>query len=661
MATEIKPNPVAKFGPIGAPILGGVLLIGFVCAVQFSGSMSEEQTKLEKASKDVNSRLAAPTPGLPPSTLPDVSAVLDMVSADERKPYAPIAGETKLANLPVVVKVNVELTPLSEFETFDENKDGFWDEREFRASPYYGLPGKVGQFKEWDRHKDAAGKVDQKISRAEYDDPPVEDDERFKQLDKNGVDGLTAPDEISNEDALKWDRPPYDGKISLEEFKGRFAADESVDLGAVKSVGVTVDLEKMEIVVTWETPELGTVPPDITYLIERFSPETVEARKKEYGKRVAKYTADLQKWEADFDKWWNGPTADDADDPARTEKNVEPDRRKALPKFEQITPKPVMPEEPQAWEAYAEATGNEFRDVGFETDATYTYAVRAMTGKPLKRGVAHDIKYGSKTASARVVQPTHPVRVPNRVVMSWNGTSSGTSVNITLTKWLRYGIGQESVWYKVSINEAVDSATSATVGGEYSANQIAKDRQGKAFKAGETTPADIATILPSGAKMDFRTGYRFVANTGQGSILNHAELGDYELPKATRSPAAVQAAPAVDSTLEIRVVSVASLSRNTVATFEITRWHQVGDKWYRVVLTRSKVKTGEEAGASINLDSPGEGVKVYDTAGEELKSSALTAIKGGMVDMLAGKFDGLDERSVKLGSDKLDLFGTLYR
>jgi len=668
MATETKPNPLAQWGPIGAPALGGILLVVFIAVVYFGGDISGEQAKLDKTVRDVNTRRSSDKALLPATTLPSVTSVVKMVSPAEREPYKAIEGETKLANLPVFVKVTVQDRVQNEFEEYDtdEPKDGRWSEREFKVTPYAGGSGQVRDFKNWDRDKSGY------IERKEYDDPPVEEEERFRQLDKSDDKVLTAPDEISSADMLAWDED-FDDKITLQEFKDRYKAKEWVDLGPVKSVGVSADLEKMEIVVTWETPEVTTVPPDITYRIERYSPETVEQRRKDYGKAVGRYTDALQKWEAAFDKWWLLPTEDDKDAPERTNKAAEPNRRAAMDIFAKVTPRPVKPEEPSDWEVLGvEATGNEYRDLSFETDATYTYAVRAVTGKKLKRGQKPDLVWknnGDKLCSVAVVQPTHPVRVPNRIVMSWNGTAGGTAVNVTLSKWLRYGTSNaDFAWYKVSIVESVDSNTSPNLGGEYTATQISKDRQGKAFKAGDTTPADIGTLLPSGTKMDFRTGFRFVTNTGVGAIFNHQELGDYELPKASKAPMPAQPAPSTTATLEVRALATTAWLKTPMdVTFETTRWHQVEGKWYRVVLIRKRVKIGDEAGGTVDLNNPGEGVTVYDPTGAVMTSAQVKAIKVGTVDMMVGKFEGgigssAEERAtVKVGGEKFDLFGTLYK
>lgn len=656
MATETKANPIAQFGPIGAPALGGVLLVVFVSVVYFGGDISGQQSTLEKSISSVNERRNKNTPMLPPATLPSVTSVIDMTTPDDRAEYSAIAGEAKLANLPVLVKVNVQDRVLNEFEEYDvDPKDERWSEKEFRATPYPSTTGKTKDFKNWDRDGSKF------IERKEYDDPPVEDDERFRQLDKNEDNSLTAPDEISSEDLLAWDEN-FDDKVSLQEFKDRYKPKEWVDLGPVKSVGATVDPEKMEIVITWETPELTTVPPDIAYLIERYSPETVEQRKKDYGKRVARYTKELEAWEKAFDAWWNSAT-DAEDDGEKKNKDIITDKNKAMAAFAQIKPKPVMPAQPTEWEEVTVATGNEYRDASFETDATYTYAVRVLTGKPLKRGVKADGKYGERVQSVRVVQPTHPVRVPNRIVMAWDGTAGSSAVNIKLTKWLRYDDGTTMGWYRVTVTESVDSNTNPNLGGEYTANQI-KDRRGSAFKAGETSPADVPTIL-AGGKLDFRTGYRFVTNTGAGAILTHAELGDFELPKGTKPAMPAQAAPGTDATLEVRVLSCNNWGKTSMdATFELTRWHKVGEKWYRVVMVRKRVKNGADIGATVDFGAGAEGVTIYDTTGAVLTTAAAKALNGGSVDLNIGKFEGAtsDERAtVKVNGETMDLFGTMYK
>ncbi|MBE7493247.1 MAG: hypothetical protein HS108_16010 [Planctomycetes bacterium] len=652
MATESKPNPVAQFGPIAAPALGGLLLVVFVAVVYISGNISGEQARLDKAIRDVNARRDSSKAELPQSTLPSVTAVMDMVTPDNRDGYRAPEGERKLNSLPIVVRVTIQDREQNEFEEYDTDKDGRWSETEFRKSPYGSMGGRLGKFAEWDRNGDKF------IDQNEYKDPPKEDEERFKELDLNNDGFLTAPDEITSDELRKWDRPDvdnddtFDNKISLQEYKDRYKPDETVALAPVKSVGVTFDPERMEIVVTWDAP--AEVPSDASFLIERYSPETREQRRREHDGRVRKYNADLRAWEERFEKWWESP----AEDGQRKNKDVHPNKILAKQVFAKVDSPPVPPAQPEDWEIYAEATGNEFRDVGFETDATYTYAVRVLTGKPLKRGLKRDITYGSKRGSTRVVQPNHPVRVPNRVILSWN--SGGENTGIILTKWLRYGTGQDSAWYRVSITESVNNNTAPNLGGEYTAAQI-KERQGKVIKVGETAPADITSVLGSG-KMDFRTGYRFVTNTKDTALFTHPELGDFDLPKATKGNLPAQPAPSTESSLEVRVYGMTNYGRpNVDATFEITRWHQVDDKWYRVVMLRKKVRVGEEVGANCDFSSPPEGVKIYDSAGVLLNAAALRNIKGGTVNMTVGKFEGAAERHVTVGGEKFDLFGTLYR
>jgi hypothetical protein len=112
---------------------------------------------------------------------------------------------------------------------------------------------------------------------------------------------------------------------------------------------------------------------------------------------------------------------------------------------------------------------------------------------------------------------------------------------------------------------------------------------------------------------------------------------------------------------EIRVQAMGP--RGDSAWFEINRWHQVGTDWYRIEMIRN-VKKGAEAGGTVNLASPGEGVTIYK-AGERVEGPGLRALGGGSIDMSVGKFEGLGDgreaRMVKLGAEKFDLSGAIYR
>lgn len=650
MALETKSNPISQFGPIGAPILGGVLLVAFTAIAYFSGDIGGETANLNNKIRAINTERDRTTAKKPIDSMPSVSAVLDRLTPDDRPGYVPHPGQTTTTNLPVQVVVRIEAPVENEFDEVDADKNGYWDDREFRGSRYYEPKPrtKMGAFENWDRNGD------KKITLDEYKDPPIEDSERFNQLDKNDDKKLTAPDEITRDELLGWDSD-FDDAVSLQEFIDRYLPKEFVDLGAPTDVEVAADPEKMEIVVSWKTPALAKVADDVTWLVERYSPETLDARNKAHGKVLEKFAAALEAWEKDFDKWWNGPAAADA---AKKEKDLEPNIGKAKKKFEAIKPKPVEPPKPSVWDVAGVATGNEFRDVGFDTDVTYTYAVRMLTGKKLKRGQVADITYGDKLASPRATQAGHPVRVRNLVAMSWSGAAGANEANVVLSKWFRYGEGAESVWYRIHCREKIDNTTNPNLGGEYTATQLLKDHEGKAFKVGDTTtPADLATVVGA-AKIDFRTSYRFVTNTGAGTLLTSTERGDFELPKDTRAPQPAQAAPSTSSLMEVRVLAVTSKAAE--ATIEVTRWFQSQNEWFRIVTTR-KVKKGEEAGMVVNFAATTDGVEVFDSAGAKIGAAKIKTLVGGSADMTVGKYDGLDGRSVKIGSDTVDLFGALFK
>jgi len=651
MALETKSNPIAQFGPIAAPILGGVLLVVFAAVAYFSGDIGGETATLNNKIRAINTERDRTTAKKPIDSMPSVSAVLDRLSADDRPAYVPPAGQAATTNLPVQVIVRIEAPIENEFDEVDADKNGYWDDREFRASRYYEPKPrtKMGAFENWDRDGN------KQISREEYADPPIEDSERFNQLDKNDPKGfLTAPDEISREDLLAWDEN-FDDRVDLQEFIGRYYPKEFVDLGAPTDVEVAADPEKMEIVVSWKTPALAKVPDDVTWLIERYSPETLDARNKAHGKVLEKYAAALEAWEKDFEKWWNGPAASDA---TKKEKDLEPNLGKAKKKFEAIKAKPVEPPKPSVWDVAGVATGNDFRDVGFDTDVTYTYAVRMLTGKKLKRGQVADTTYGDKLASARASQAGHPVRVRNLLAMSWSGAAGANEASVVLSKWFRYGDGAESVWYRIQCREKIDNTVNPNLGGEYTATQLLKDHEGKAFKVGDNaTPADLATVVGA-AKIDFRTSYRFVTNTGAGTLLTSTERGDFELPKDTRAPQPAQAAPTTATLMEVRVLALTSKAAE--ATVEVTRWFQSNNEWFRIVSTR-KVKKGEEAGMVVSFAANNDGVEVFDSSGSKIGAAKIKALVGGSADLTVGKYDGLDGRNVKIGSDTVDLFGALFK
>ncbi|MCB9894669.1 MAG: hypothetical protein H6839_09480 [Planctomycetes bacterium] len=656
MAQENSSNALAQYGPVGAPIAGVVFLILFVAAIVMTSGISDGKDSLQNSVKAVRAKLED-TKVSPPKggTIPLPDSVTATMQVGEADAWKPAAGSRLPLGMPIFWQVTMDAKPQDEFAQFDTNGDGSWDQIEFQQTSYFTGPAPRNEFKNWDRNQDGL------ISKEEYKDPPKDPTEAFAELDKSGDGFLTSKDgEITAEEERTWDRGDFDGKIDFQEYIDRYKPHDEVDVGAVENVAAKIDPATMEIVVTWDDPAVDTVPPDIQYFIERRAPETVEKRRSEYRKRVQKYTEALRAWEDRFDKWWNTTDAEGK----KPNKQMWPKKSDAEKEYLRSTSdmKPVMPKEASDWEEVAgPISGNEYRDTSFETGVTYTYAVKMATQKGLKRGVkgAKDDRYpGWSFSPDRTVTAGHPVIVNNRIAMGFAG-SSADSANISLAKW--HSVVDESVdppkvtWYRVQIVEKVD-ADNAAVGGVYTMTQL-KDRGLKMLDIAGTE-VNPQEILPGDTKIDFDTTYRFVAKVGANPLLSSRDLGDFELPKATTKEMQPSAPPSTDDAMEVRCLSVKSGGKE--GNFEVTRWYKAGEDWLRVVWTGA-VKTGADVGGEVKLGSPGSGVKIYDATGKEAPSSVLKAHKDETVDLAAGSYDGLDERSVSVGGESFDLFGTLYK
>ncbi|MEZ5992421.1 MAG: hypothetical protein R3E76_08710 [Planctomycetota bacterium] len=654
MANEKKPNALAQYGPIGAPLLGVVLAIAFIAVAIMTNELGEGQTQLQGSVEKVRKQLDNPNAGGETDTIPLPDSVAAAMTPGEANNWNPPAGASNLLELPIKWVVTMDEAKGDEFEEFDLNKDGYWDEREFQGTPYWGQPNLRGEFKNWDRIN-----VDGLISREEYDDPPEDDRELFDKLNTNTSDGdFLTEGEITAQQVRDWDRYPYDDKISFEEFERRYEPREERDLGPVLNVQAKADPAQMEIIVTWDNPDVADVPEDISFYIVRRAPETVEKRKAEYRRRVQDYNKRLLEWEARFDEWWNAPSEANAE---KKNKQVEPNKVKAQQKFQQVAndPKPQMPEQAGDWETVTEnpVTGNEYRDTSFDTDVTYTYAVYMATMKNPKRGV----KVGDKNAAGYYMWPErtlaagHPVIVTNRIVMAAGGVS-GDEVSISLTKWHPVpGADGEPVWYKVRVTEKVSPQDS--LGGKFNMMAL-KERDVEMFDVNDTA-VSAADLLPADTEVDFTTGFSFVTRSSSGFLLTSREHGDFELPTATRGPVTSPTQPSTtDNALEVRCLTVKSGGKD--ARIELTRWHQVGEDWLRVVMTVN-VGKGKDVGGSVNLGSPGSDVKVFDATGKELKSSDLKKFADQTVDLTAGTYEGLDGRNVTVGGTTVDLFGTIFK
>lgn len=658
MTAEAKPSAVAQFGPVGAPILGVILMGAFIAAAYFMADVSGETEKLNQKVQAVNKRLTDPQAKLVPPEMPSVESVLRQTTADDRAPFSAIAGEVRATNLPTEYKVNIVPKQEDDFQKYDADKDRQWDQGEFDASGYATKkPPPANEFKNWDRHK-----VDGLISREEFDDPPLNPDEVWAASDKN-KDGELKPPEITPAEVEKMDRGDgevgYDGKITRPEFDDRYKEDDSVDLGPVTELTATANTLTMSIDLTWKAPAVGKLPPDIQYLIERKCPKLDAEREKKWGADMRKYRTEFDAWNVAFEAWWN---EDVPPDKTLKRKDVQPDRRKAEEEFVSDAAgraRPAgPPQKPEEWEVVGLESGTTYQDKSFTPEFTYTYAVRTVTSKPLKKGQRPDRREDGKKFSSRTEQSGHLIRVRNPVIMAWQSIA-GTSATIALSKWFRLGSGADEGWYQVTIRE--DVSQDDPVGGSYNAAQV-KDKKGEAKKVGETTPADIASLLADAPPLDFSTGFTFdQTSTNSALILQHRDYGRYELPKATKDPMPAQTAPSSNAMLEVRVLALGEKD----ATFEINRWLQVGKDWFRVEMIQKVARGGTIGTSVVNVAENTPGVQVWDGSDNKVAPALLKTRGAGNVDLSVGKFVAPEGRSLNLEiggkAEKLDLFGALYR
>ncbi|MBZ0135891.1 MAG: hypothetical protein K8I27_05920 [Planctomycetes bacterium] len=652
MSKEEKSNALMQFAPVGAPLVGVVLAIVFILAIVMTSNVSENKDTLQKTITQVSTRMAS-TEVNPPDwgEIPLADAVPATLDVAPENSWQPKPVKELLA-LPVLWQVEMDGAPEDAFQAADLNKDNFWDKTEFERTTHYPKTS----FTQWDRDNDG------RITREEFNNPPVGVEDQFAKLDLDASGDLSAPDEITDKQAYDWDRQDpdtgeYDGRISLDEFTNRFGPRDERDLGAVSNVQAAVDTSTMQIVVTWDAPQVGKLPEDTAYYIERFAPETFEERMSVYRRdTVPKYMEELQAWKGRFDAWWNDSTPQAN---GKTRKQTYSRRDDAEKKYTEETgdAKPLEPEEPGPWEPVTDestlATNTEYRDTTFRAGVTYTYAVRMVTQKPVRdqpktRELAG---LGGKWNGYpdRKIQEGRPVLVRNRVSMRWK-SQAGDSATVTLTRWHRVG----DDWYKIRITRTL--AQNDMVGEMYTKSQLS-DHGGVMIDV-SGAESDL-TALPDDARVDFSTGFSYVANTPKGFLFTSREVGDFELPKATsQEPAEQDDALGKDNPMEIRALTVKNGGAEGV--FEVTRWHKVGDEWLRVVWQKS-IKKGGAVGAKVALSSPGSDVTVWDASGKEVASSTLKKYADQTVDLSGGSYEELDARTVVVGGGRLDLFGTLYK
>jgi hypothetical protein len=114
----------------------------------------------------------------------------------------------------------------------------------------------------------------------------------------------------------------------------------------------------------------------------------------------------------------------------------------------------------------------------------------------------------------------------------------------------------------------------------------------------------------------------------------------------------------MDNPAEVRMLAVGR--GGSPATFEISRWHKVGDDWFRAVLLHRGVAKDSRIGREVDLASPSADVIVYDSSGQRLLDGARARLAGQKVNLTAGNFDGVNGRLAKVGGVEFDFFATLY-
>lgn len=654
MAKEEQSNALANIAPVGAPVLGAVLAIAFIGAVLATNKVPDNKEALQKTVSTVSTRMGSSEVNPPEQgEIPLADSVKDTMTATSTNSWKP-AKATKLLKLPVMWQVELEVRGKDEFEEFDIDGDGYWSKDEFARRP--PEPSDLrAKFENWDRYGASQGTPrDGLISREEFEDPPQDTMEQWTKLNTRADDYLDAQDgEISEEQEYAWDTHPYDGKIDYTEFEKRFEERAERNLGPVSGVRVSVDTTTMEIVVNWSEPSIDFLPEDIMYSIERFAPETYDARDSAYKRAMADWMKVWGDYNNGLQKW-----LDETDAEGKKNRDKYP-RGQWKEKHEEETgnTEPPEPAKPELWERVMEddgttpllVSGTEFRDRTFDTEVTYTYAVTMATQKNPKRGQKAVQLAGLGKSwyvyPDRQVQEGHPAYVRNRVEMRWK-SQAGQGGTVYLYRWHR--IGKD--WFKVRVTQSLEQNDS--VGGVFSKSQL-EDLDGVLIDVSGTESS--VEPLPDDDKVDLSTGFSFVTNLPRGFLINSRELGDFELPRATAQEATEKDdAAGKDNPIEVRALTVKNGGKEGV--FEVTRWHKVDDQWLRVVWQDSVKKDGD-VGGTVDLGSPGKNVTVYDASGKQVTDK----FKDQTVDLNAGSYDKLDGRTVEVGGEGFDLFGALYK
>lgn len=705
MAKETRGDSLAKLGPVAGPVLGVVLAVAFIATAVLTNPISEQESELRASIQRIDQKLeSSERTDVEDYDAPLVDSVRESLTVRDADYGRPPATVDRMTNLPIEWFIHVQGPEVDEFTEFDSGNKGYWTEEDFRRTPYFrdSEPDDPrGSFSEWDTDDDG------QISRAEYNDPPVDDDIRWDELNKDGNKVLDV-DEIGPEQLRKWDRYPYDDEIDRDEFGRRNEPQASRNFGPAANVRTYFDPRTMQFVTSWEAPALENLPEDMSYLIWRHAPETIEDRRRAWRETMGEHVAEERAWETEhFNPWRRNVSEayaeehslmtttgfrrhfasleaetwyesvntneyrrhvglpeipEDVDEAARAQ--IESESRDRLDEvFRAIqTAEPVPPPEPDEWELVTDApiTGTEYRDSNVEFGVTYTYAVQmGSEAHPPTRVVADETEIFETLEGIseyfvfehRTPASTPPVRAQNRVSIAYRGGATAAST-LALTTWYRHDDEGSVTWYRMRVTGQFEADDD--IGAEYSFAQLEErdavliDVSGAETAIGNVLGSDIGSV-------DFSTGFRYEGRAGGEVIMSSRDMGDGVIPTRDDSAPEAPSPIGMENPVEVRALAVRSGGQS--AMFELTRWHLAGDgEWLRVVMRR-EVESGADVGTRAGLSGD---VQVFDATGNELTGADLQAYGDEEVDFTVGNFGGLEGRTVIVGDQRFDLFDTLY-
>ncbi len=639
MAEPSGGNALIKYGPVGAPALGAALMILFIVVTLLVGDTDTPRGEIDNTVAKINSTLTNPKPtgkySFKASGVDNAAGGIGV--APEGTLRGKIANERIAMDYPLAFGVVLQRLD-DDFSKLDTDFSNSLSKDEYSNS---------GNKDFADRDVDKNGQ----LSREEFAaDAPTSE---FKKLDRNG-DGKLSRDEYGKPD---FDKKNEDGNDWLDEKEFKKVVDvvpTEFDLGPPGAVTAVADSKSFVITVTWEAATLAPAPDDVAYWIERYSPGDTKLREAKRSEEIRKFNAKAAEWEAKLKEWLNLPE----------------NKGKTKADFAGANPAPVRPPEVSDWERLNDTPckDTKWEDRTFRTDFTYSYRVRTTTQAKLKADVKFDDKFvleGFKS-SLPTQQAHRPVVISNRVDIAWMAKSDPT-VKVRLSKFHPVGGVWRIVEAWVTLNQGDE------VGGKYRA----EDLETAEFKAqlkvlNDDAKADaallkalIAELKANREGIDFSTGWVFNVTIGSDFELSGKNGARFLLPKETKDKAE---APASDPTgmvnpLAVRVNSIDGKASPAKARFEITRWKEVGGRWYRIVVLHD-VKKGETIGMdAAAIKKLGKDFKtVYNDGGVAVGDAEVTKLNLLDVSVETGlTFDGLEKRTVNLGGGKLvDLFGVFY-